>query len=133
QQIVPEHLPRPPKGRTIVVGAGKAAASMAKAVEDHWPRDAALEGLVVTRYDHGLATERIRVIEAAHPVPDEQGELAAKEILALVQSAQPDDLVIALISGGGSSLLSLPPEGVAAADLRLVTKALLKSGAPIQE
>jgi hydroxypyruvate reductase len=133
EQIVPKHLPRPPKGRTIVIGAGKAAASMAKAVEDHWPQDAPLEGLVVTRYDHGLPTRRIRVVEAAHPVPDENGELAAKEILALMKSAQPDDLVLALISGGGSSLLSLPMDNVSMADLRSVTKALLKSGAPIQE
>ncbi|MES2354212.1 MAG: glycerate kinase [Pseudomonadota bacterium] len=133
QQIIPQHLPTPPKGRTIVVGAGKAAASMAKAVEDHWPQDLMLEGLVVTRYGHSLPTQRIRVIEAGHPVPDEQGEKAAKEILALTQSAQPEDLVLVLVSGGGSSLLSLPAANISIPELRLVTQSLLKSGAPIQD
>ncbi|MFZ5555788.1 MAG: glycerate kinase type-2 family protein [Pseudomonadota bacterium] len=131
--IVPAHLPRPPKGRTVVVGAGKAAASMARAVEDHWPERAPLEGLVITRYGHGLPTRRVRVVEAGHPVPDESGEAAAREILALAQSLDPDDLLLALVSGGGSSLLSLPAEGVSMADLKAVTRELLRCGASIQE
>lgn len=131
--IVPAHLPRPPKGRTVVVGAGKAAASMARAVEDHWPSGAALDGLVITRYGHGLPTRRIRVVEAGHPVPDESGEAAAREILALAQALGPDDLLLALVSGGGSSLLSLPAEGVSMADLKAVTRELLRCGASIQE
>src|SRR5689334_3064293 len=87
--IVPKHLPAPPRGRTVVVGAGKAAASMARAVEDHWPREAPLEGVVITRYGHGLPVSRIRVVEAGHPVPDQQGEAAAREILALAGSLTP--------------------------------------------
>jgi hydroxypyruvate reductase len=131
--IVPAHLPRPPRGRTVVVGAGKAAASMAKAVEDHWPESAALSGVVITRYGHGLPTRRIRVVEAGHPVPDESGEAAAREILALAQALGPDDLLLALVSGGGSSLLSLPADGVSMADLKAVTRELLRCGASIQE
>ena len=132
-QIVPRHLPDPPKGRTVVVGAGKAAASMAMAVETHWLAGAPLEGVVITRYGHGLPTQRIRVVEAGHPVPDESGEAAAREILTLAQSLGPDDLLLALVSGGGSSLLSLPVPGVSMADLKALTKALLASGAPIQD
>jgi glycerate 2-kinase len=131
--IVPRHLPAPPRGRTVVVGAGKAAASMAHAVESRWPADKTLEGVVITRYGHGLATQRIRVVEAGHPVPDEKGEKAAREILSLAQGLGEDDLLLALISGGGSSLLALPVEGVAMADLKAVTRSLLASGAPIQE
>lgn len=131
--IVAAHLPQPPKGRTLVVGAGKAAASMARAVELAWPADAALEGIVVTRYAHALPTERISVVEASHPVPDDEGEKAAADILARVSSLGPDDRLIALVSGGGSSLLSLPVETVPMADLKAVTKALLKSGAPITD
>ncbi len=131
--ILPPHLPRAPRGRTVVVGAGKAAASMAKAVEDHWPEQADLSGLVITRYGHGLSTRRIRVVEAGHPVPDESGEAAAREILALVKSLGPDDLLLALVSGGGSSLLSLPADGVTMADLKGVTRELLRCGASIQE
>ena len=135
--IVPKRLPAPPKGRTIVVGAGKAAAAMAKAVEEHWPPAALLEGVVITRYAHGYtgedALKRIRVVEAGHPVPDASGETAAKEILALAGTAGPDDLVLALISGGGSSLLSLPVADVSMGDLKAVTRDLLASGAPIQE
>jgi hydroxypyruvate reductase len=131
--ILPQHLPQPPKGRTLVIGAGKAAASMAAAVERHWPADAPLEGVVITRYEHGMSTHRIRVVEAGHPVPDENGEAAAREILAAVQQLGPDDLLLALVSGGGSSLLSLPVEGISMAELKQVTKDLLKSGAPIQD
>jgi len=131
--IVPEHLPAPPRGRTVVVGAGKAAASMARAVDDHWPRDAPLEGVVITRYGHGLPVSRIRVVEAGHPVPDQQGEAAAREILALARSLTPEDLLLVLVSGGGSSLLSLPVEPVPMEDLKAVTRMLLASGAPIQD
>src|SRR5688572_15754470 len=129
---VPGHLPRPPKGRTLVVGAGKAAAAMALAVEQSWPADAELDGLVVTRYQHGLLTNRITVIEAGHPVPDEAGEKAALEILRRVRALTRDDLLLVLLSGGGSSLLSLPAEGLTMSDLTATTRALLRSGAPIQ-
>jgi len=132
-KIVPAHLPQPPGGRTVVVGAGKAAAAMAAAVESHWPAGAPLEGVVITRYGHGLPTKRIRVVEAGHPVPDESGEAAAREILERAAALGADDLLLALVSGGGSSLLSLPVEGVAMADLKALTKALLASGAPIQD
>jgi len=131
--IVPVHLPSPPAGRTLVVGAGKAGASMAAAVEAHWPAEAALEGLVITRYGHGMPTRRLRVLEAGHPVPDEAGESAAREIAARASSLGEDDLLLVLVSGGGSSLLSLPVEGIAMTDLKAVTRDLLASGAPIQE
>ena len=135
--IVPRHLPAPPRGRTIVVGAGKAAASMAKAVENNWPADKPLEGLVITRYAHGYtgedALKRIRVVEAGHPVPDTAGEAAAREIMALVKSAKPEDLVLVLVSGGGSSLLAMPAGDVSMEDLKSVTRDLLACGAPIQE
>ncbi|MBM3547162.1 MAG: glycerate kinase [Alphaproteobacteria bacterium] len=130
-KAVPRHLPPPPKGRTIVVGAGKAAASMARAVEDHWPGP--LSGLVVTRYGHGVACKRIEVIEAAHPVPDAKGRAAAQRILDSVRNLTSDDLVIALISGGGSALLVLPAYGITLEDKQAVTSALLKSGAAIDE
>src|SRR6185436_19108014 len=90
-KVLPGHLPHPPSGKTLVIGAGKAAAAMALAVEQHWPEGAALEGLVITRYGHGLPTRRIKVIEAGHPVPDETGESAAKEILQRVRSLVPGD------------------------------------------
>jgi hydroxypyruvate reductase len=128
---VPPNLPRHPPGRTIVVGAGKAAAAMAKAVEDHWHRP--LSGLVITRYGHGVPTRSIEIVEAGHPVPDEAGLTAAKRMLALVQGLTKDDLVIALISGGGSSLFALPAPGITLDDKQAVTRALLKSGAPIAE
>src|SRR5713101_5354851 len=132
-KILPGHLPHPPSGQTLVIGAGKAAASMALAVEQHWPRDAALEGLVITRYRHGLPTRRVKVIEAGHPVPDETGESAAKEILQRVRGLSPSDLLLALISGGGSALLSLPVEAVGMEALKATTRELLRSGAPIQD
>ncbi len=106
---VPAALPAPPKGRTLVIGAGKAAASMARALEENWPGP--LSGLVVTRYGHAVPTRRIEVVEASHPVPDEAGQAAARRILDLVANLSPDDLVICLISGGGSALLSLPLDG----------------------
>lgn len=131
--MLPSHLPAPPRGRTLVVGGGKAAASMAAAVEAHWPADAPLTGLVVTRYQHGLATRRIEVVEASHPLPDGRGEVAALRMLDLARELGPDDLLLALVSGGGSSLLTAPAEGVTLKELRQVTKALLGAGATIHE
>lgn len=127
------HLPKVPKGRTVVVGAGKAAASMARAVELAWPQDAPLEGLVVTRYGHDVPCDRIQVVEASHPVPDSAGEKAAALILQKVKGLGPDDLVLCLISGGGSALLSLPAEGLTLADKQVVNRALLSCGANIAE
>jgi glycerate 2-kinase len=131
EHCVPSHLPLPPQGRTIVVGAGKAAASMALAVETHW--SGPLSGSVITRYGHGMSCQRIQVVEAAHPVPDTSGEAAAARILAMVTDAGPDDLVLCLISGGGSALLSLPAPGLTLEDKQVVSKALLTSGATISE
>jgi hydroxypyruvate reductase len=131
QHIVAPHLPPPPKGRTYVAAAGKAAASMAAAVEAQW--QGPLAGIAITRYGHGLPSQRIRVVEAGHPVPDEAGEKAAREILESTKALGPDDLLLALLSGGGSSLLSLPAADVPIADLKAVTSQLLKSGAAIQE
>src|SRR5947207_395001 len=132
-RILGSHLPEPPRGRTFVAAAGKAAASMALAVEQGWPASAPLDGIAVTRYQHGLATGRIRVVEAGHPVPDEAGEAAAREILARVRQLGKEDLLLALLSGGGSSLLSLPAGDVPIVELKKVTSQLLKSGAAIQE
>ena len=131
-RIVSPHLPQRPSGRVVVVGAGKAAASMALAVERAWP-DVALEGLVITRYEHGAPTQRIRVVEAGHPVPDDTGEVAAREIMRIVSQLQRDDLLLVMVSGGGSSLLSLPVPDVPMSALKSVTAALLASGAPIGE
>ncbi len=128
---LPSFLPDPPRGRTIVVGAGKAAAAMARAVEAHWP--GRLSGLVVTRYGHTAPCERIEVVEAAHPVSDAAGARAAQAILERVTRLTEDDLVLCLLSGGGSALLAAPGEGVTLADKQAVTRALLKSGAPIGE
>ena len=125
------HLPPPPRGRTLVIGAGKAAASMAQAVEAHW--QGALSGLVVTRYGHGAPTKHIEVVEASHPVPDAAGEAAAARLLAMVRGLTADDLVLCLISGGGSSLLALPAPGLTLADKQAMNRALLKSGANIHE
>jgi hydroxypyruvate reductase len=131
--IVPAHLPKPPDGRTLVLAAGKAAASMALAVERNWPADKKLFGIALTRYGHALPLERIRWVEAGHPVPDEAGETAAREMLGAARAIKPMDMMLALVSGGGSALLSLPVDGVSIADLRSVTRDLLKSGAAIQE
>ena len=128
---VPPHLPAPPKGRTLVIAAGKAAASMARTVEAHWPADAPLSGIALTRYGHGAPCERIEVIEAAHPVPDDRGHEAAARIMDEVRSLRADDLLLCLISGGGSSLLALPAEGLPLADKKAVNRVLLASGAPI--
>jgi glycerate 2-kinase len=130
RQVLAGHLPAKPSGRCIVVGAGKSAAVMAAALEDAWP-DVSMEGLVVTRYGHACPTRRIAVMEASHPVPDAASEAAARAILARVQGLGPDDLVIALISGGGSALLALPGPGLTLADKQAVNTALLASGAPI--
>jgi len=130
-KVVPRRLPRPPKGRTIVLGAGKASAAMARAVEDNWT--GRLEGLVVTRYGHAVPCRQIEIVEAAHPVPDAKGESAARRILALAEGAGPDDLVLCLISGGGSALLSLPAKGLTLQDKQAVNRALLNSGADIGE
>ncbi|MEK6735112.1 MAG: glycerate kinase [Pseudomonadota bacterium] len=132
-QRVPHYLPTPPPGRTLVVGAGKAAAAMALAVENNWPADAALDGMVVTRYGHGLHTRKIKVIEAGHPLPDENGEAASRLILTAVKELQPTDLLLCLFSGGGSSLLSLPVPGLSNQALRDITRQLLRCGATIQE
>ncbi len=132
------HLPLPPKGRTVVIGAGKAGGSMAQAVEALWPADAHLSGLVVTRYHHipprppGLVS-RIDIVEAAHPVPDAAGLAASQRILGLVQGLTPDDLVLCLISGGGSALLTLPADGLTLAQKQRINKELLNSGANIGE
>ena len=127
-------LPARPKGRTLVLGAGKASARMAAAFEEAWARaGGTCEGLVVTRYGHAVPTRSVEIVEAAHPVPDEAGLQAAKRILALARDADPDDLVVCLMSGGASALLSLPAEGVTLADKQDLNRALLKSGAPIGE
>lgn len=128
---VPGFLPPMPRGRTVVVGAGKAAAAMARAVERHWP--GRLEGFVVTRYGYGLACERIEVVEAAHPVPDAAGVEAAQRALRTVSALTADDLVLALMSGGGSALLAAPAAGVTLADKQVLTRALLACGATIHE
>ena len=128
---IPAFLPSPPRGRTIVIGAGKASAAMARAVEDHWPT--ALEGLVVTRYGYKVPCERIEIVEAAHPVPDANGLRAAKRMLQLVSGLSADDLVICLISGGGSSLLPLPADGLDLTIKQDINRALLASGATISE
>jgi glycerate 2-kinase len=130
-KTLPAYLPKPPKGRTLVVGCGKAAGSMAKAVEDHWPGE--LSGMVVTRYGYHVPTKRIEVVEAAHPVPDAAGQEAAERMLKMVQGLSADDLVLFLVSGGGSALLSLPAPGLTLADKQAINKALLKSGANITE
>ncbi len=131
---LPPHLPPrpdPAKGRTLVIGAGKASAAMARALEDHW--DGPLTGLVITRYGYEVPCERIEIVQAAHPVPDAAGLHAAQRLRAMVGGLTPDDLVIALISGGGSSLLVAPGPGLTLADKQAVSQALLKSGATIGE
>lgn len=133
--IVPPHLPdlARHKGRVVVIGAGKASAAMAAALESHYGEDAPLEGVVVTRYGYGAPTRKIKIIEAAHPVPDAHGQGAAIEILKAVTGLSADDLVIALISGGGSALMPAPAHGISLEDKRAINKALLSCGAPIDE
>ncbi len=130
-RCVPPHLPPDDGGHLIVIGAGKASAAMARAVEEHW--SGSLDGLVVTRYGHGVPCERIEIVEAAHPVPDAAGEAAAARILGKISGLTAIDRVLALISGGGSALLAAPAEGVTLAEKRALTSALLKSGAGIGE
>ncbi|WP_194724189.1 glycerate kinase type-2 family protein [Noviherbaspirillum malthae] len=131
-KCLPAFLPKPsPNGRTLVIGAGKGAAAMAKAVEDHWEGE--IGGLVVTRYGHGADCRKIEVVEAAHPVPDEAGRRAAGRMMEMVQGLTENDLVLCLISGGGSALLALPGEGITLEQKQAVNKALLKSGANISE
>ena len=142
QIIVPQHLAKifplgcEPKGRCVVVGAGKASASMASALESyaksHWPQ-IDIEGVVLTRYGHNSPTSHLQIIEAGHPVPDQAGMDGAKEIYRLVSELNQGDVLIALISGGGSSLLTLPQAGISIEDMRRTTEALLRSGAPIEE
>ena len=131
QQCVPQNLPAKPKGRTIVVGTGKASAAMAQVFEKAW--NDPVEGLIVTRYGHAVPCKQIEIVEAAHPVPDDAGTKGAKRMLAMVKGLSADDLVVALISGGGSALLSLPAEGISVEEKRAVNRALLTSGAPISE
>ena len=128
---LPPHLPPRPKGRTIVIGAGKASAAMARALEDHW--DGPLEGLVITRYGYEVPCRRIDIVQAAHPVPDAAGLAATQRVVGRVAGLTADDLVIALISGGGSSLLVAPGDGLTLDDKRAVNAGLLKSGASISE
>lgn len=128
---VPPHLPPDDGGRLIVIGAGKASAAMAKAVEQHW--SGPLEGTVVTRYGHGVPCERIKIVDASHPVPDAAGEAAAHFIFAQISRLTVEDCVLALISGGGSALLAAPAPGVTLAEKRALTSALLRSGASIGE
>ncbi len=133
-QIIPRHLPVPPDhGHTLVLAVGKAAASMARAVEQNWPDRKPISGMALTRYGHALPLERVRVIEAAHPVPDGAGEEAAREMLSAAAALRSCDLLLALISGGGSALLTLPSPEIAIEDLRRVTRDLLRCGANIQE
>jgi hydroxypyruvate reductase len=132
RQMLAAHLPPRPAGRCVVVGAGKSAAVMAAALEDAWP-DVELSGVVVTRYGHAVPTRHLRVIEASHPVPDTNSEIGAQSVLQAVQGLGPEDLVIALISGGGSALMALPVEGLTLADKQAVNRALLASGATISE
>ena len=130
-RCVPPWLPEPPTGRLIVIGAGKASAAMAQAVEEHWPGE--LSGLVVTRYGYTVPCQRIEIVEAAHPVPDAAGLDAARRILGRVNGLNANDVVLCLISGGGSALLPLPGEGLTLADKQAINRALLQSGATIAE
>ena len=142
KKIVPEYLAKifpegkVPQGRCLVVGAGKASAAMASALEiyakTHWP-NASIDGLVVTRYGHASPTQQIKIVEAGHPVPDQAGMDGAAEMLRLVRTLQAGDTLVALVSGGGSSLLTLPQSGITIDDMRKTTEALLNSGAPIEE
>ncbi|WP_353202353.1 glycerate kinase [Polynucleobacter sp.] len=142
QLIVPQYLAKifppgqEPRGRCLVVGAGKASASMASALESyakvHWPK-VVIEGVVLTRYGHSSPTTHIEIVEAGHPVPDQAGMNGAKAVLALAKQLQAEDVLIALVSGGGSSLLTLPQEGICIDDMRATTETLLRSGAPIEE
>jgi len=135
-RAIPPYLPAPVPGRTVVVGAGKASAAMARAFETAWRADqqrGPLDGLVVTRRGHAVPCERIRIVEASHPVPDQTGEQAARDILDLARGLRPDDQLVCLVSGGGSALLALPAPALTLADKQAVTRALLRCGATIGE
>ena len=127
--VIPGHLPEPPPGRLVVLGAGKASAAMARAVEDHWP--GALSGLVVTRYGHAVPCRRIEIVEAGHPIPDEAGLDASRRMMAIAAGLGPDDLALCLMSGGGSALLAMPPPPLTLDDERALSEMLLRSGVPI--
>ena len=131
RQVLEPYLPADRSGRVIVIGAGKAAAAMALVVENCWQGEVA--GLVVTRYGHGAPCKKIEVVEAAHPVPDAAGQAVTKRVLELISNLSEDDRVIFLLSGGGSALLALPAAGITLADKQAINKALLKSGAAIDE
>ncbi len=130
-KLIKAHLPPKPAGRTIVLGAGKASAAMAREVEEHMPGQ--IEGLIVTRYGHAVSCDKIEIVEAAHPVPDEAGRSAAARMLKLAESANAEDLVLCLISGGASALLSLPSDGISLEDKQALNKALLECGADITQ
>ena len=135
-RAIPPYLPAPVPGRTVVVGAGKASAAMARAFEPAWcadPQRGPLDGLVVTRRGHAVPCERLRIVEASHPVPDQTGEQAARDILDLARGLRPDDQLVCLVSGGGSALLALPAPALTLADKQAVTRALLRCGATIGE
>lgn len=127
--VIPGHLPEPPPGRLVVLGAGKASAAMARAVEDHWP--GALSGLVVTRYGHAVPCRRIEIVEAGHPIPDEAGLDASRRMMAIAAGLGPDDLALCLMSGGGSALLAMPVPPLTLDDERALSEMLLRSGVPI--
>ena len=131
EHTIRDYLPHPPVGRTVVIGCGKAAATMAKAFEEAW--EYPLEGIVVTRYGHKVPTRSIKVLEASHPIPDEAGMAAALEMQALVANLTSEDLVVFLVSGGGSALLTLPAEGISLEDKKILNTKLLQSGANIRE
>lgn len=133
ENIIKNKLPSPPKGRTYVIGAGKAAASMAKAIELNWPRNLPLNGSVITRYKHSLKTKKIKIYESGHPMPDTAGMKAANNFIRNIQKLNNNDLLLCLISGGGSSLMTVPQDGLNMKDLRDVTKDLLNCGAEISE
>jgi hydroxypyruvate reductase len=133
ENIIKNKLPSPPKGRTYVIGAGKAAASMAKAIELNWPRNLPLNGSVITRYKHSLKTKKIKIYESGHPMPDTAGMKAANNFINNMQKLNNNDLLLCLISGGGSSLMTVPQDGLNMKDLRNVTKDLLNCGAEISE
>ena len=133
ENIMKNKLPSPPKGRTYVIGAGKAAASMAKAIELNWPRNLPLNGSVITRYKHSLKTKKIKIYESGHPMPDTAGMKAANNFINNMQELNNNDLLLCLISGGGSSLMTVPQDGLNIKDLRNVTKDLLNCGAEISE
>ena len=125
-QALERRIPAPVRGRTVLVGAGKASAAMARAFETSW--SGPLEGLVLTRYGHAVPCDRVEIVEAGHPVPDAAGELTARRILALARGLGPDDQLVFLASGGGSALLSLPAAGLTLDDKQAVTRSLLRSG-----